>query len=371
MQIMNFEKTIKNLWWALTAYKTIDTLPDAFIYVDSSGFVRKANKKAYECFGFDLSGDVPVRIEDFVKSGISSVEDSVKTGKPVSAVASIPGRDFYIELSAVKIGENYCITTRDLTKLTNEIITEDKIARFNGEKNAMLVKLEGDIKSPITSITGFSQGLLDGLGGELSEKQSKYIKIINSNSNDLYNFMDKLLEFTYAESSLYEAEYQNFDIINTLKAVAKDFEPKFEQKEVVFDIDYENLEKRTVYTDMKAIQKAFSNIIDVSQSMTDTGSVSVKISVPDEVTALKFSLEPEKSYLQILIKDTGIGVPEEEMKYLCEPYAQLEKGKKNFLRALKLGSSTILIKRANGYIDITSDSMNGCEYNIVIPVEKV
>lgn len=94
----------------------------------------------------------------------------------------------------------------------------------------MLVKLEGDIKSPISSITGFSQGLLDGIGGNLTEKQAKYIKIINSNSNDLYHFMDKLLEFTESESSLYKSMYQNFDVVQIIKGIASEFEKEIQNK---------------------------------------------------------------------------------------------------------------------------------------------
>ena len=58
------------------------------------------------------------------------------------------------------------------------------------------------------------------------------------------------------------------------------------------------------------------------------------------------------------------------MKYLCEPYAQLEKGKKNFLRALKLGSASIFVKRANGLFDISSEVRTGTQYDIVLPIEK-
>ena len=58
------------------------------------------------------------------------------------------------------------------------------------------------------------------------------------------------------------------------------------------------------------------------------------------------------------------------MKYLCEPYAQLEKGKKNFLRALKLGTASILIKRANGLINIHSEVKVGTKFEIILPIEK-
>ena len=76
-------------------------------------------------------------------------------------------------------------------------------------------------------------------------------------------------------------------------------------------------------------------------------------------------------YFQIKIKDTGAGIPPEEIPYLCNPYAQLEKGRKNLLRSLRLGIASILIKRSEAFIGISSDVMHGTLYNVIIPVEKV
>lgn len=373
MQIMNLEKLAKELWWSLTAFRAINELPDSVIFVSYDGIIERVNSKAKESFGIVIDELNPPKLNDYIKDGMDMINLSIKSQKPVAAVATIPTREFHIELNATKQGHGYCLTVRDLTKLTDEIVTEEKIARFNGEKNAMLVKLEGDIKSPISSITGFSQGLIDGIGGDLTEKQAKYIKIINSNSNDLYHFMDKLLEFTEAESSMYKSEYQNFDIVQTAKEIASDFEKEIQNKKITFEIEADGLEKRTVYSDLKAVEKIVRNILETSVSMTETGFILVNISRPDEVTASTFGLSAEnisKSHVQITLKDTGVGFAEEEMKYLCDPYAQLEKGKKNFVRSLNLGSASILTKRANGFINIQSEVNKGTRYDIIIPTEK-
>ncbi len=373
MQIMNLKKPVKNLLWLLTASKAIDDLPDSVIFINKQGYVTRANIKAKECFGIDTDEFDPIKIDDFIKDGMQRVKLSVKAQKPVAANAQIPGRNFHVELSAVKRNDGYCLIIRDVTKLTHEIVTEEKIARYNGEKNAMLVKLESDIKSPLTSITGFSQGLLDGLGGVLSDKQAKYVKIIRSNSEDLYNFMDKFLEFSYAESSVYKPEYQNFDVVEVFKNISKDLEPRIEELKLGFDVNYDNIEKRTIYSDMNAVVRIFRNVLETSVSMTDSGYVLVKLSHPDNDTAAKFGLVAEEiytSHMQITIKDTGNGYTEDEMKYLCDPYAQLEKGRKNFLRAVKLGTASILANRTGGYINITSGIMKGTRYDIIIPIEK-
>ncbi len=370
---MNVKKLAKKLWWSLTAFQTINNLPDAVIFVDSDGRIIRFNKKACEIFGLSNDDEAPIVFFDtVVVEGMTIVRKSALCLKPFLASATVAAKDFYVELNAVKHGSGFCINLRDMSKLTEEIVNEDKILRFNNEKNAMLAKLEGDLKSPLTSISGFSKGLLDGLGGELTEKQAKYVKIINSNAEELYSFMDKLLEFSYAESSIFESEFHNFDIIDALKSVISDASDSIIAKKLAFDFDYDEIEKRTIYSDMNSVKRAFKNILETSISMTEAGAIAVKVSNPDEAACLKYGLDAAKakSYLQIVICDSGTGVPDDEMKYLCEPYAQLEKGKKNFLRALKLGSASILVKRANGFINITSEVMKGSRFEIILPVEK-
>jgi len=374
MQIMNLEKILKDFWWALTAFKTINNLPDLLVFVNQDGNITHYNRKAKQVFGLTYDEFKNIKFDDIIQNGTEKIKESLKNSKPVLATAQIPGREFYVEMNTAKKGSGVCVSLRDMTKLTNEIVNDEKTLKFNNEKNAMLVKLEGDIKSPLTSISGFSQGLLDGLGGELTEKQAKYVKIINNNAEDLYRFVDKLLEFSQAESSIYEPDYHNFDIVEALKAVLKEIEPEFDKKKISYDFDYDAIDKRTVYTDLTAVKKIFRNIIEVALSMTETGYVSVKLSYPDEASCgnYKINIAPEKlnSYLKLTVTDTGSGIPEDEMRYLCEPYAQLEKGKRNFTRALKLGTASILTKRANGTICISSEVMKGTKYNIILPVEK-
>jgi len=306
MQIMNFDKLIEKVEWFFSASKIVETLPDPVIFIDLSGYILKANKRACDCFRIP---SVSVeKFNDIVRNGMDVIKDSLNKNKPVIATATVDGEEFFVELNASRRWDGYCLIIRDITKLTTEISTEKRIDKFNNEKNGMLVRVEEDIKSPLSSIIGFSKGLLDGLGGELSEKQEKYIKIINSGSNNLYSLVDKLFEFTYAESSLYEPEYKTFDVVEELKEIVKDCRNEILEKQLEINFDYSSLDKRMIYYDIKAFKKTFRNIIETSLGMTENGGISIKISIPDEETSISFGLHEDKQYIQILVKDTGIGV---------------------------------------------------------------
>ena len=367
LQIMNFKNTVEQFSWILESAKIIDNFPDMILYVDSDGIIINSNQKAKDCFKL-LSN---VTISEIIKEGMNPVRQSIKRKKSILVEARNKEEGiFYAELTASRFGNNYCVALRNSTQLIEDLKEKNDIEKFNNEKNIMIHKIEDEIKSPINSITGFAQGLLDGIAGELSEKQIKYLKIINTNAQDLQEFTNKFTDFSYCESSLYKPDYKKFDIISTIKEILKEFSTKINPQKVNICYTYDNFENRNIYFDEKAFKKSITNIIETSLNMTETGVISIHITTPDDENAIAFGLEEDKKYIQIIIKDTGSGISPEEMKYICNPYAQLDNGKKNLLRSFRLGISSILIKRSQGYININSDVIQGTYYNIIIPIEK-
>lgn len=366
---MKLGKLFSNILCFLRASAVINNFPDGIIYVNSDGIITKINQKAREIFAFSENENT-VSVNEYIFDGMHNINISAKQNRPVLVQVQVGGHKFSAELTAVKKRDSYLVSLRVKTEMTKEKDMQDKMSILNNEKNAMLLSLESDLKSPINSIMGFSKGLLDGIGGELTQKQVKYIKIIDNNANELNDYMNKLLEFSYCESSLYEQEFDKFDVVTYLKEITNEYEKTFEDKKIIFNFDYSALDERFIYTDKKAFKKIIENILRVSIGMTESGSISLNISPVDEQTAFSFGLEDENSYYQIALRDTGAGFESQEIKTVCDPYSQLDKGKKNLLRSLSLGSATILIKRSNGFIDISSELMRGTIYNIILPIKK-
>ena len=77
------------------------------------------------------------------------------------------------------------------------------------------------------------------------------------------------------------------------------------------------------------------------------------------------------SYLQISIKDSGMGLKESELEGIFEPYSQIDKmNKKNFVRSISLGTVKTLVNRLHGTVWVQSEVMKGTTFNIILPVEK-
>lgn len=361
-----------NIFGNISTREVLKNLPDAVVVMDLDGRIIWTNDKAsiiFETKSKDLKG---LHFDQIVANGVALAENAYSRRNSVVTGAFTPeGKEFFVEMSAKKYVEQYFVTIRDVTAMTNVLAAAERTGRLNKEKNVMFVKLSNEIKSPLQSIIGFSQALLDGLGGDINDKQSKYVKIINKNSSELLYFLDKFLEFSQAESSLFTADIQPFDLINAIQTVAKNNETELNAKgiEVNFDIDEDT--KKTIYSDENAVKIVVQNILETSIKLTDVGTILIKIAPVNEELAEFKGLLKDKDYIHIALTDTGIGLSKSEIDGIFEPYTQLEKiNKKTFLRSVTLGTVQTIVRRLGGIVWIESDVMKGSTFNVILPKKE-
>lgn len=370
---MNFT----NLFSGINLKEILRNLPDAVILLDNSGRILWTNREAEYLFNIDTSEEVDLYFDDFVNKGLELVNRSSDKHVPVIAGAATgENTEFFIELNASLMEDQFIVTIRDVTAMTKVLANAEKTGKLNKDKNLMLTKLANDFKSPLQSIIGFSNALTDGLGGEIGEKQSKYVKIINKNAAELLYFMDKFFEFSKAESNLVKFDMKTFDVVNKIQEVIRANENAVNAKKLTVNLEFEELASKTVTTDESVLKTVLQNILEVSLKLTEIGSITITLTNPDMENVIKRGVEvinqaDSRAYLQISVKDTGMGLKEVELDGLFEPYSQLDKiNKKNFLRSVMLGTVRTLLGRLNGTVWVETEIMKGTTFNIILPVEK-
>ena len=370
---MNFT----NLFSGINLKEILRNLPDAVILLDNSGRILWTNREAEYLFNIDTSEEVDLYFDDFVNKGLELVNRSSDKHVPVIAGAATgENHEFFIELNASLMEDQFIVTIRDVTAMTKVLANAEKTGRLNKDKNLMLNKLTNDFKSPLQSIIGFSNALTDGLGGEIAEKQSKYVKIINKNATDLLYFMDKFFEFSKAESNLVKLDIKTFDVINKIQEIIRANENSINSKKLTINLEFEELASKTVTTDESVLKTVLQNILEVSLKLTEIGSITITLTNPDMENVIKRGVKvinqaDSRAYLQISVKDTGMGLKEIELDGLFEPYSQLDKiNKKNFIRSVMLGTVRTLLGRLNGTVWVETEIMKGTTFNIILPVEK-
>lgn len=366
-----------NVFSSVNSKEVLRYLPDAVFVTEADGKIVWVNDKATIIFEAGKSLLKNYYIDDLIDGGMEVLEKSASRRVSVVAGAFTPNsKEFFVELNAKKYDSQYFITIRDVTAMTHVLSMAEKTGRLNKEKNMMISKLSNEFKSPVQSITSFSQALMDGAAGELSDKQNKYVRIINKNAAEFSNFIDKFLEFSQAESSLIPPDYQTFDLISAIQSVIKSHESAFINKNIMINLDCDELRKRVIYSEENYLKMILGDIIDTSIRLTDIGSINIKVINPDIATVKARGMDVpmgayDSSYVMITIKDSGMGLPEADLDGIFEPYVQLDKpNKKNFVRSLALGAASVLLKKLNGVMWAESEVMKGTSFNIIIPIDK-
>ena len=366
---------LTNFLNAINPKSVLQNLPDAVFIVEEDGKICWVNKKAVTLFEVEKSILQNCHFEDIVNDGLQVATKSAnKRTSVITAAMSATGKEFFVELNAKFYDDQYLVTLRDVTAMTNIFNDAEETSRLTKDKNVMISKLSPDLKSPLQSMLGFSQALLDGLGGELNEKQEKYIKIINKNANDMLFFMDKFVEFAQSETTAFKADFQPFDVINTMQSIIRANEVAIASKNLTVNFDHDEIDKKTVYTDETFFKIIIQNILDTSIKLTEIGSISIKIYRPEleEIKACGIKILGESNkYIKITVTDTGMGLTENELQDLFNPYSHLDKvNKKNIVRSFGLGSAINLAQKLNGAIWVNTEVMKGAEFNLILPIDK-
>lgn len=367
--------SLLNIFNGINTKEVLRFLPDAvFVIEESSGQVLWVNDKAAVVFETSKDELLSKDFDSIVVNGLSLAEQSSYKDVAVIGGAVVNNREFFVELSANLLENQYFVTIRDVTEMTSVLEQAEKTGRLNTDKNLMLTKLTGEFKSPVQSILGFSQALSDGLGGEINDKQRKYVRIINKNAKELLYFMDKFFEFAQVESKLYEKVIKAFDVTDLVQSVVRSNEVTIATKKLNVNVNYETLTNHFVTSDQNALRLILQNIFEISLKLTEIGGINIDLFNPPIEDVKEVGLCPskeatEQSYLMIKISDNGIGLQQAEVDGIFEPYTQLDKAnKKNLVRSISLGSAKELVKTLNGAIWLETEVMKGSVFNLIIPV---
>lgn len=360
----------------------LDMLPDAVLVVAPNGEITDYNEKASKIFTSETI--VNSELLDLFDGGYNMVCDLVKTGASAVVRSRMNEDEQFFEISAASYGEkgDIIVGVRDVSgsqKILNKLIFEHEyVNKVTKEKNSFLSKIAGELTSPLHSINGFSQALLEGLGGEISEKQEKYLKIINKNSAQLLDLISKIIDYSKVESGIFDYEFKNFDFVDLISKIFNDYRTKAEEKGLVLTVDLNNLLKRNCFNDENLVKTAITLILDNAIASTQNGGVKIEASSPDleflEIAGFPIAESAnDKSYLMIKITDSGTGLVDNEKDTIFNPYIDVEKAiaRKSLARNVAMGLVYNLIRLAKGKIWVETESLKGTSYTFVVPSERL
>ncbi len=357
--------------------------PDGIFIVSMDGRILDVNVKIVELYGMSRFDMVGHYFSEFVQGGSSLLNKIVAQKRPsVTKAQTAKEDDVFVEVAASKDIENdrVYVTLRDVTqnyKMQNMVNGEFEIAKkIIDEKNMFLTEIAPEIISSLDSAAGFSKALLEGIGGHLVEKQEKYVSIINKNSKDLSFDLGKMFDFFKLESGLYNYDFKTFDMVDLLTNIAKEYEPLFEQKKLVFKYDFSALTTRGAYLDPIVIEEVVKNILDISQKCSNLGTVTFNAGNPpvEFLQSAGFEAADEnikKQFAMFEIKDTSFSLTPEQLENVFNPYF-IDNSQNKQSIGIKMTYPIIKkhIKHFKGDVWVYSKAGAGTMVCVLVPIEK-
>ena len=342
-------------------------LPDGVIFCDKNGKIQWVNDKIAEIFVTSKMHLMTSSITDIIENAQNMISNAIIFDKPV--ITKLVEDEKYFDMTAKEIEDGYVLDFRNVSQAnqTNAVVDNGRTKVISKDKNAFLVKLSNDFKSPLQSIIGFSQAMADGLGGSMTEQQEKYIRIIKKNSTDLMYFTEKLVELSKTESELLTPEARTFDILNLANSVVRFNEQLYQDKQLNWKVEMDENMKNTVVTDESVLKNILQNIIEVILKSVEMGDITIKISEPTE-ELLQSKNILNGSYLMISITSSSLLLSESDLELMFEPYEIIDtSNRKNLLRAMTLACVKNLVQGLKGIIWVESKILKNTSFNIIVP----
>lgn len=242
-----------------------------------------------------------------------------------------------------------------------EILEEARIEAqsANKAKSAFLANMSHEIRTPINVMLGMNEMIL-------RESESKeirqYAKSIERSGGYLISLINNILDISRIESGKMEIEEGKYELRQLLDEVMLIAEKQAEQKSLKMNLIFDKTLPAYLIGDVIHIKQILLNLINNAVKYTKEGQIDIKVSKNEEETKLIFE-----------VKDTGIGIKEENLPVLFDAFMRVDSKKNKKIKGTGLGLAIAkqLAEQMDGMIWVESVYGKGSSFFVQLPMKKV
>lgn len=357
---------------------TIQVLPDMLFSINSKGALVDYHTK--DIAGIQVSEERfdGTSIKDIIPSEqadvlMEKIQTALNTGELQTYEYGLQTADATLEFETriVKASDDSVVAiARDITeqkqriqereRLIKDLQAAKRLAEENSRlKSEFLSTMSHELRTPLNAIEGFTSVVLKKMGGaDFNAKTEEYLHRVHSNSRRLLQLINDFLDLSRVEAGRLELANQPFNPSRLAQRWQDEIGVLAEKKGLAFTNAIDPSIPETLYGDEEAISKVAINLLSNAIKFTEQGGVNLNLNCRDSVW-------------EIVVNDTGIGIPPHAREFIFEEFRQVDQSSKRKYGGTGLGLAIVhkYTRSMGGNVGVKSELGQGSTFTVTLPLK--
>ena len=206
--------------------------------------------------------------------------------------------------------------------------TEEKVV-FDSQNKELISNISHDLKTPITAVKGYVEGLLDGVA-DTPEKQEKYLRTIYNKANDMDRLINELTFYSKIDTNRIPYTFNKINVKEYFDDCFEDIGMEMSQQQISLSYDNKVAPDVMVIADAEQIKRVINNIVGNSVKYMDKPNKSIAIRVTDV-----------GDFVQVEIEDNGRGIAAKDLPYIFDRFYRTDTSRNSSKGGSGIGLSIV------------------------------
>lgn len=259
---------------------------------------------------------------------------------------------------AVALGAAYTGLEEKIRERTQElVIANEKLKELDKLKSRFLSNVSHELRTPLTAIDGLTANMMDGITGQLNDKQLEYLTDIRASTDRLARLIEDLLDLSTIEKGRVGLKPETLSIEDLIREVASSLRPVVGEKLIQIQVGSVD-PGLTAWADRDRIAQVLTNLIANAMKFT-----------PVQGQVVISAHRRSSLWAEVSIADTGSGIPLEEQEKIFDEFYQISRSGREKSQGVGLGLaiSKDLVEMHGGKIWVESEISRGSTFHFTVP----